>query len=125
MGSVVSFWKSTMRCIHSISAVVEDVSRARANLSAFRVGADAAPAAAPAPEPRPEGAAWSPADRVRPRGGGAAAGPLAAEPVGRAWRAPPLRRLAGLAGWPPGGPSPLLTGLAEVGARSAVSGFAL
>ena len=36
MGSVVSFWKSTMRCIHSISAVVDDVSLARASRSARR-----------------------------------------------------------------------------------------
>jgi geranylgeranyl pyrophosphate synthase len=36
MGSVVSFWKSTIRCIHSISAVVDDVSLARARRSARR-----------------------------------------------------------------------------------------
>ncbi len=36
MGSVVSFWKSTMRCIHSISAVVDEVSLARASRSARR-----------------------------------------------------------------------------------------
>ena len=36
MGSVVSFWKSAIRCIHSISAVVDDVSRARAWRSARR-----------------------------------------------------------------------------------------
>ena len=36
MGSVVSFWKSTIRCIHSISAVVDEVSLARASRSARR-----------------------------------------------------------------------------------------